>query len=445
MRILQVVHSYPSERMGGVENLTENLSNELGRKHEVYVFYPIYRSKGNNYNIKYSKNNNVNICELLIKNNVYYRIKMFCNADFPDIAHENIYIESAFKILLERIKPDIVHFQHLLGLTMMLPLIAKQYCPVVFTINDYWLLCPTTHFLEPDGMICNNIRVKGCSKCFMEYLIKETINRYNVLAFMKDIKFAGFGKICEFYFKDSLQKRMLKTRQMFENIDKTICISKSILKKCIENKLFDEKMKVEVIYPGIAINNILRIEKTDKKSLSKIRFGFVGNISERKGVHVLIGAFKKLKNYNMELLIYGKINYNNIYHKYLIKKAFGEPNIKIMDSFNSAKDPYSNIDILVVPSVAYEGYGLVVQEAFASGIPVIASNIGALNESVRDMENGMLFKVGQSEDLAQKMKIMAENNDLIEKFKRGIKTVKDIKQYADEYEKVYHDLLILQK
>lgn len=56
---------------------------------------------------------------------------------------------------------------------------------------------------------------------------------------------------------------------------------------------------------------------------------------------------------------------------------------------------------LIVPSLCYEGFPRVVVEAYAAGLPVLASRIGALGEIVRDGETGFLFHPGSSEDLAR--------------------------------------------
>jgi len=69
--------------------------------------------------------------------------------------------------------------------------------------------------------------------------------------------------------------------------------------------------------------------------------------------------------------------------KSVFEKTSNNPKIKIFGRFENTNDPYYDIDVLVIPSIAYEGYGLVVQEAFACKTPVIASDIGALNEFVK--------------------------------------------------------------
>ena len=58
---------------------------------------------------------------------------------------------------------------------------------------------------------------------------------------------------------------------------------------------------------------------------------------------------------------------------------------------------------LVVPSIWYETFGLVIVEAFASGLPVIASRIGVIPGLVEDGVNGLLFEPGNAADLAAKM------------------------------------------
>ena len=61
------------------------------------------------------------------------------------------------------------------------------------------------------------------------------------------------------------------------------------------------------------------------------------------------------------------------------------------------------VSYLVVPSICYENCPLTVVEAFANGLPVIASRLGAMAELVTDGVTGLLFEAGNAEDLAAKM------------------------------------------
>jgi glycosyltransferase involved in cell wall biosynthesis len=107
-------------------------------------------------------------------------------------------------------------------------------------------------------------------------------------------------------------------------------------------------------------------------------------------------------------------------------------NIKFMGRYTDVREPYSEMDVLVVPSICYESYSLVVREAFICKIPVIASDIGALPEAVQNGETGLLFQSGNPDDLYDKIKVIIENPRLIEAFKSNIKSVKTIQEQAKE-------------
>jgi len=64
---------------------------------------------------------------------------------------------------------------------------------------------------------------------------------------------------------------------------------------------------------------------------------------------------------------------------------------------------------LVAPSICYENFPRTIVEAFACGLPVIASRLGAMAEIVRDRETGLLFEAGNADDLARKMAWAEEN------------------------------------
>jgi glycosyltransferase involved in cell wall biosynthesis len=59
--------------------------------------------------------------------------------------------------------------------------------------------------------------------------------------------------------------------------------------------------------------------------------------------------------------------------------------------------------VLVFPSIWYETFGRSMIEAFATGTPVVASNVGSMQELVTDGKNGFHFRVGDAEDLAEKV------------------------------------------
>ncbi|MBO8180932.1 MAG: glycosyltransferase family 4 protein [Archaeoglobus sp.] len=443
MKILQVVHGFPPKSKAGTEILTYNLSKELAKNHEVHVFYPSYSNRKTSKIVSFRREGVVHH-ELIKTSDLYTKVLKLLSFNPNYVSHGDEKIEKTFERILDEVNPDIVHFQHLIGLSINLPLIAKEYSPIVLTLNDFWLVCPTTHFLDANRNICTHFSPEKCSKCVSKVLLDAGFKKLGWSQPNENILVKVLGEIYGLYGKNKIKKRVSSIKKIISASDTIIAPSRTILHKFIENGFIGnrELKKLTLLHHGIDMSNLI---KTKKASSNKIRFGFVGYMTERKGTHILIRAFNELKNTNAELRLYGTINLNNSYHRFVIneikKIKNHNQNIKIMGSFNDIREPYSNIDVLVVPSITYEGFGLVVQEAFATRTPVIASDIGALNEFVRHMENGLLFRVGDPHDLTKNMKMVLKDLSLIEKFRANIKPPKSIEEYAREVEKVYQALI----
>lgn len=129
---------------------------------------------------------------------------------------------------------------------------------------------------------------------------------------------------------------------------------------------------------------------------------FVGRLSEEKGIKTMLQAWSLLDDETLlqvagtgplEALLQSK---NNIV-------ALGRQNdAEISRLMHQAA-------FLVLPSEWYEGFPLVLVEAFAHGLPVLASRLGSMAEIIKDGENGLLFMPGDTADLAAKAKWLLEN------------------------------------
>jgi glycosyltransferase involved in cell wall biosynthesis len=439
-RILEVVNGFPPASLGGVQVLTYNLAKELARRHEVHVFYPIYRKGSGRCWVNSFKKGKENIVihELTIEESIWNYLKRLLSFDLVELSCKNKRIRERFEECLEEIQPDVVHFQHLKGLSIDLPFVAKKHSRVVLGLNDYWLMCPTTHFLNSDGKICARACPENCLRCLStswSSLISLISGQLPIHAVLKK----AYGRYCV----KKIADRRIYVKRCLECADKLIAPSETLIMKFRENGFIDEKIqdgKVVLIYHGV---DTASLNKVKRNSSEKTRFGYVGGSSERKGLYVLIDAFNKLGDVNAELKIYGTslLEASTQHYKCLIKRSEDNSRIRFMDRFEDIREPYSNIDVLVVPSVTYEGYGLVVQEAFAAKTPVIVSNIGALNEFVEHMKNGLLFEAGNSNDLARRMRTIIENPLLLHKLVRNMPQVKSLEQNAFEIEEVYKEVI----
>jgi len=181
-----------------------------------------------------------------------------------------------------------------------------------------------------------------------------------------------------------------------------------------------------------------------RRSSSTLRLGFVGTLAPHKGCDTLVRAFKMLPSgLDATLSIHGDPGRYPSFVEELRGLAENDERITFYGSFSREEvgRVLSEIDVLVVPSRWYENAPGVIFEAFAAGVPVLATDLRGMSEFVRHDENGLLFALQDTEDLSRQLRRLAEEPGLLEKLRRGIGPVKTVGQYADELEELYDTLL----
>lgn len=189
-----------------------------------------------------------------------------------------------------------------------------------------------------------------------------------------------------------------------------VTVSDSV-KEVLSNKIF--KRKIIKIYNGIDFR-CLNNHSTKKISLDwkpkKITIGYLGALSFNKGCHILMKAFKKI-NLPCELVFMGPPEKNCL--SYLQKEAKLCKNKVSFLEFNEDVDFFlSMIDVLVVPSIAYESFGMVILEAMKHSKPVICSNFGGMKEIVKNKVTGLVVPSGDSISLARGLRKLIKNKNL---------------------------------
>jgi len=437
MRILQVVHGFPPKQRAGTEIYTYYLSKELAKNHEVHVFYPELEHIKKPNLVSFNSEN-------LIIHKLRYpstKISRFWNMFFFEKTYLNRSIEDLFKKLIKEINPDIIHFEHLIGLSSTFIEIAKELeIPTVLTLHDYWFMCPNVHLLDYNYRICNGPKASKCHRCWIKKQSKdlsETLNKYYIPDYLTVKPFEMVLKFLNPI--EKFKERIEYMKSTLLKVDKIIAPSKFLREIFIKYGIPQDK----IIYSENGYNlDIFKGFRKKKKNVDKIIFGFAGGISRHKGVHVMIDAFMDIPEDKAELRIYGNYNSNSKYVKELLKKIKGKRNIKFMGKFEDVKIPYSEIDVLIVPSIGHETGGpLVIREALITKTPIVASRVGSIPELVINKVNGLLFEPGNSKDLHDKIMQIIENPNLIDMFKQNIKSPRDIKEQVMEIEKIYYSIL----
>jgi glycosyltransferase involved in cell wall biosynthesis len=99
------------------------------------------------------------------------------------------------------------------------------------------------------------------------------------------------------------------------------------------------------------------------------------------------------------------------------------------------------LDVVVVPTLWYETASLIVQEAFAAGVPVVASHIGALQERVEDGVDGRFFPPGDSIKLHNILHQFLTARHALDRLQNGIKPVRTIEEHLSEIESIYTQII----
>jgi glycosyltransferase involved in cell wall biosynthesis len=288
------------------------------------------------------------------------------------------------------------------------------------------------------------------------HLGKPLIYAYLIKIFNPNIKIIYHEHGMIFSCDDSSNRSYLYEillKLLGNKIDLFIAVSKATKEKLIENAGIPEN-KIKVLY------NFVDLEKFNPEVLKKydingqreelgIRgedfvIGLAGRLNKVKGCEYLIKSIPYINIPNFKVLIAG----DGIERKKLEKLS---ENLNIKDKIiflgyvKEISNFYEIIDVLVVPS-KFESFGLSAVEAQASGVPVIASNVAALNEIIKDKENGLLFKAKDEIDLAEKIKLVYSNGKLKKKLiEKGLESVKkySLNKYLKQLNKLYNNELIL--
>jgi glycosyltransferase involved in cell wall biosynthesis len=144
-------------------------------------------------------------------------------------------------------------------------------------------------------------------------------------------------------------------------------------------------------------------------------YGYVGRVNADKGINELIEAFETVsaKNESVWLALVGMIDDTNPIKQEIMERAKNHGRIVFVGNVPPS-EVYKHMamfDVLTHPTYR-EGFGKVLQEAMGMRLPIITTDVPGPSEVVDGGEYGVLVKVRDKDDLAEKMEIMCNNPDL---------------------------------
>ncbi len=236
---------------------------------------------------------------------------------------------------------------------------------------------------------------------------------------------------------------------LVNNSSKTITNSSATFRASIKAGLNEKKL--EIIPFGVDTSFFRPVDV--QKDTAIFQIFSIGYLIERKGFEYLIKALKevlKVHN-NVHLKIVGSGPLEDQIKK-LIKDLKLENNVQMLSNLSDQKllETYNSSDLFVLPSITdsqgnTEGLGVVLLEAMACKLPVIASNIGGIPDIVHDGETGLLVPEKDSIEMSRSIIKLIENEDLRENLTfKGYHMVKEYfswEKIAKDYINVYKTIL----
>ena len=320
--------------------------------------------------------------------------------------------------LLTTLKPDIVHFHHLLHIGGESLALIKRTLPqtrIVFTLHDFHPICAREGLMlkSTANALCHVATPDACHAC------------------LPDIAASRFAL------------RRLHLGNMLNLVDSFVAPSSFVRDRFISWGI--EASRIIEIRNGVAASSVEDAMNTTAPA-SAAAFGYFGTVAPHKGALLALEAVTRLvDDVDAGLGIYGDVSFQS--------GAFQDEFAKALRRARGRAQhhgPYqradltrlmSGVDWVVVPSLWWENAPLVILEAFRHRKPVIAADIGGMAELVQHGRNGLLFRRGDAGDLARAMSRAATEEGLWSSLRDGIAPVATVTDVAAAHARLYAQLL----
>jgi glycosyltransferase involved in cell wall biosynthesis len=475
MRILHVSHELPPYELAGTGIYCLNIARAQALDHEVSIFARLQDPEEPPYRIHTE-----------VRDGCTIRFVNRADLDWSPLSrsYEDPRAAALFRDFVEEVRPDIIHFQHVVGLgTGLLDVARSLGITRVFTLHDFWAMCPMgQRMCYTDHQICDPIDFSKCGPCvfgagwkatevdsvgapgslpsrdetpsFKGYYRRRYAETPGIFArrprallraAQRSLRNRMFGvdpAIADLpHAENPFVHRFNVLRNHLATMDLLISPSAFLRDEFIEG--FD-------LSPERMIHSANGMDFSYVKSLPKtpcpeLRFGFMGSIIKTKGVQVLLDAFLEVASgrSDVRLEIHGSSNrWHQAFLDELKAKAAAASSMDRI-TFHGRYDNQrvgevlQNIDVLVVPSIWFENAPLTLNEAAMTRTPIVVSDRGGMLEFVVANAYGRTFELGNPSALAAIMRELAEDRARIQELAGTPPPIKTVRDNADELLEIY--------
>jgi len=287
----------------------------------------------------------------------------------------NIYSVKKVREKIIEFKPDLVHIHNwhfALG-----PLVFREInnldIPIVHTIHNYRLLCPSGILLNNGQLFTHSLHQKFPYKAVFKKVYRSSF-------------FQTFWLSVIIWFHKKIGT--------WSKIEKYLCLT-SFAVELFQKSNFGIPVEKFTVKPNFVIDH-----KNNLETKRDNHFLFVGRLSVEKGIEVLIDAFRDT---SFELKIAG----DGPLKQLVIDAAVDNKNISYLGSLKNeeVKLELQKAQAFIFPSIWYEGMPMTIIEAFSCSTPVIASNLGAMSSIISNNFNGFHFEERSPQKLKEAVKL----------------------------------------
>ena len=248
------------------------------------------------------------------------------------------------------------------------------------------------------------------------------------------------------YFLHKLYLKMLRN-----SVDIFICINSEIREKLLELGFPADKLKS--ISNGIDLNRFPQADRQKmnefKRQLSlpiKEMVCFIGSLRHKRGLDTLLEAWKELIKIKPDLLLVliGREDNQAAYLKRMVEDNGLKESVIFTGEIKDVSPYLHASDIFILPSQS-EGMSNAFLEAMATGLPIIATTVGGAKDALEHLENGLLIRYKDPQQIIESILLLTEDKELAERIGKNSRITAiekySLDQISDKYLELYQKLV----